>query len=218
MTPGDVLSAETVTIAGEATTLVRELSLTARPGDIVGITGASGSGKTSLLHVLAGLDVPQSGRVLLGDVPACPWKEASVALVLQNLWLAPVLSALETVTLPQYARGVARAQAVARADELLTELGIGEHRTQLIRELSGGQRQRVAIARAVACGARIILADEPVSALDEHWRAVALGLLTGEAARGAIVIIASSDPDVISSCRQVVTLGADSQPLPSDNL
>jgi putative ABC transport system ATP-binding protein len=200
------LRAEQITVHGAATVFVTDLSLAASPGQIIGITGPSGSGKTSLLHALGGLQAPDHGRVLLNGEAVTLWRQPNVALILQSLWLLPVLSVWETVALPLQAAGVARDQVAARVDEAITSLGLADHRAQLIDELSGGQRQRVAGARAFAAKPDVILADEPGSSLDPQWRSVLLAQLTSQARDGTIVLLATSDPDSLAICDQLITL------------
>ncbi len=200
------LRAEGLTVAGGDAVLVRDLDLHARAGRIVGLTGPSGSGKTTLLYALAGLIPAQDGRLLLDGRALVPWREAAVGFVFQNLCLVPLLSAQETVALPLQTRGLARAEVAERARAALDQLGLAEHAAQLVGELSGGQRQRVAVARALAGRPDVILADEPASALDPHWRGVVVELLLAEARRGAIVVIATNDPDITSTCDELVTL------------
>jgi putative ABC transport system ATP-binding protein len=93
-----------------------------------------------------------------------------------------------------------------RAADALGRLGLGDHVSQLVGTLSGGQRQRVAVARCLAAEPDLILADEPTSALDERWRTVVLAELRVQARRGAVVIIASGDAEVLSSCDRVIAL------------
>jgi putative ABC transport system ATP-binding protein len=206
MTAVTELRAEQITVHGAATVFVTDLSLVVVPGQIVGITGPSGSGKTSLLHAFGGLQPPDHGRVLLNGEPVTLWQRPNVAVILQSLWLLPVLSVWETVALPLQAAGMARAQVAERVDQAITSLGLADHRAQLIDELSGGQRQRVAGARALAGEPDVILADEPGSSLDPHWRSVLLEQLTAQARRGAMVLLATSDPDSLAICDQLITL------------
>jgi len=201
------VTVERLAVQAGGALLIQDLDLRAGAGTMLGVTGPSGSGKTTLLYTLAGLLPAAAGRVLLDGRPAMLWREASVALILQNLALVPVLSAQETVALPLQARGMRRGEIERRSAGALEALGLGARAAQLVAHLSGGQRQRVAVARALAGSHQVILADEPTSALDEHWRQVVLELLAAEARRGAVVIVASSDAAVISACQQVLRLG-----------
>jgi ABC-type lipoprotein export system ATPase subunit len=117
-----------------------------------------------------------------------------------------MLSSHEAVSLPLQARGLNRSEVAERSDRTLVALGLGDQAHQLIWELSGGQRQRVAVARALAGDPELILADEPTAGLDPGSRTAVLNHLLDAARAGAIVIIASSDPELIDNCTRVVTL------------
>ena len=197
---------EAVTVRNAASVLVDDLSLSIGRGEVLGITGPSGSGKSSLIHVLAGLAAPSAGRLLLGDRPVALWSDAALGLILQHHHLPGMLTAYEAVSLPLQARGLDRRNVALRSDRMLATLGIGDRAHQLIRELSGGQRQRAAVARALAGDPELILADEPSAGLDPVSRATVIGRLLDAARAGAIVIIASSDPELIDNCTRVVTL------------
>jgi putative ABC transport system ATP-binding protein len=200
------LRAEGITLLGGETVVVRDLDLHARAGQVVGVTGPSGSGKTTVLYALCGLIPTAGGRLLVDGRSVVPWRDASVGLILQNLCLVSLLSAQETVALPLQAGGTPRTEVAERSLAALDAMGLAEHAAQLVGDLSGGQRQRVAVARALAGHNDVVLADEPTSALDEHWRDVVLALLVREAARGAVVVVASSDAEVTSICDEIVTL------------
>jgi putative ABC transport system ATP-binding protein len=200
------MRAEGITLLGGDTVVVRDLDFHARAGQVIGVTGPSGAGKTTVLYALGGLIPTAGGRLLVDGRSVVPWRDASVGLILQNLCLVPLLSAQETVALPLQATGTPRSEVADRSLAALAALGLDEHAAQLVGDLSGGQRQRVAVARALASRNDVVLADEPTSALDEHWRGVVLDLLVAEARRGAVVVLASSDPEVTSICDEVVSL------------
>ncbi|MDQ1502709.1 MAG: molybdate transport system ATP-binding protein [Actinomycetota bacterium] len=149
-----------------------------QPGRLVGLLGPNGAGKTTLLRILAGLLVPDEGRVVLDgrvlDDTATgehvPAEARPVGVVFQNYVLFPHLSALENVAFGLRARGVPKAEARARASEWLDRVGLSEFRMSKPKQLSGGQAQRVALARALATEPRLLLLDEPLAALDASTR------------------------------------------------
>ena len=198
---------ESVTIRNADTVLVSDLSLSIGCGEVLGITGPSGTGKSSLIHVLAGLAAPESGRVLRVGRPAAPLGDPAAGLILQHHHLPGILTAHEAVSLPLQARGLGRSEVAERSDRTLAALGLGDQAHQLLWELSGGQRQRVAVARALAGDPELILADEPAAGLDPESRTTVVDHLIDAARAGAILIIASSDPELIDNCTRVVTLG-----------
>jgi putative ABC transport system ATP-binding protein len=204
----DSITAEGLSLEGAGTFLVEDLDLDVRSGQMLGIAGPSGSGKTTLLYAIGGLLPAARGQLLVDGRPVVLWKEASVGLIFQNLCLVPLLTAEETVALPLQAKGVPRGEVADRSIAALAALGLADHAAQLVGDLSGGQRQRVAVARALASRPDAILADEPTSALDDHWRDVVLDLLTTEARQRRVVIVASSDREVIAVCDEVISLAA----------
>jgi putative ABC transport system ATP-binding protein len=173
-------------------TAVDHVSLTARAGVVTGITGPSGSGKSSLLAVAATLIRPDSGRVLIGggsavDAAALSPGEATalrrerIGIVFQQSNLLPSLTAREQVlVMAHLGGGVAGRRGTvtrARVDELLDAVGLSGHADKRPAQLSGGQRQRVAIARALVHGPDVLLVDEPTSALDQERGAAIMGLI-----------------------------------------
>jgi putative ABC transport system ATP-binding protein len=197
---------EDVTVCDGDTVLVSNLSLSIAPGEVLGITGPSGTGKSSLIGVLAGLAAPHSGRVIHIGGSVAPPRVAALGLILQHHHLPGILTAHEAVGLPLQARGIGRSEVAERTDRTLTALGLGDQAHQLIWELSGGQRQRVAVARALAGDPELILADEPAAGLDPASHTAVVNHLLDAARAGAIVVIATSDPELIADCTRVVTL------------
>jgi lipoprotein-releasing system ATP-binding protein len=155
--------------------LVRDINLSIGSRELVAITGPSGSGKLSLLYLLGLLDLPTSGEVLVQGRSTSAMSEEQRArmrltqfgLVFQFHFLLPEFSITENVALPMRALGRLAPPAItARAAELLSSFGLGQHLHKTPDQLSGGQRQRVAVARALANDPPIILADEPTGSLD----------------------------------------------------
>ena len=179
------------------------VDLTAGAGQVVAVTGPSGSGKTTLLWALAGLVQPDDGHVHLDGAPLADRDAASatgVVLIPQDNGLASVLTAAENLVVPLLATGVPPAQAQQRAADALASVGLGSVGDQLVEELSGGQQQRVAVARGLAQQGRVVLADEPTSELDAGNRVRVVTLLREEADRGAIVVLATHDPEAAAAC------------------
>ncbi|MEN0085006.1 MAG: ABC transporter ATP-binding protein [Leifsonia sp.] len=168
-------------------TAVDRVSLTARPGVVTGITGPSGSGKSSLLAVAATLIRPDSGRVLIDDVDAADLtrREATalrrdrIGIVFQQSNLLPALTAREQLLVMAELGGRRdrRKEVGRRADELLDAVGLAAHAGKRPAQLSGGQRQRVAIARALVHEPSVLLVDEPTSALDQERGAAIMQLI-----------------------------------------
>jgi len=156
-------------------TLVHDIDLAIGTREFVGITGPSGSGKSSLLYLLGLLDLPTSGEVLISGRATAHMEEAerarvrlsTLGFVFQFHFLLPEFSALDNVSLPMKALGTLAEDAMRqRAADLLGSLGLAEHAHKRPDQLSGGQRQRVAVARALANNPPVILADEPTGSLD----------------------------------------------------
>ncbi len=174
-------------LSGEVpVTLVRDIDLVVRKGEMIAVTGPSGSGKSSLLYLLGLLDVPTSGEVLVEGRPASGLDEderahlrlASLGFVFQFHFLLPEFTSRDNIMLPMRALAQrSEADMRRRADELLSGFGLGDQGHKLPGQLSGGQRQRVAIARALANEPLVLLADEPTGNLDTHSSEQVLALL-----------------------------------------
>jgi putative ABC transport system ATP-binding protein len=188
---------------------LERLTLAIHPGEVTALSGPSGSGKTTLLSIAGGILKPTTGfasyagrHMWQGD--GDPRHE--VAFVLQVYGLVPILSARENVAVALRARGVRPDEADEQADAELTRFHIGDLGDRQVEELSGGQMQRVACARAFAVSPEIMLADEPTSELDEGNREHVMDQLRAEAARGAVVVVATHDPAVVEASDRTLVL------------
>ncbi len=174
--------------------------------------GPSGSGKSTLMNCAAGLDNPDSGRIVLNgsDISALSddtltrLRRSDISFVFQQFNLVAALTALQNVSLPLRLLGDSQADSTARA--ALGVLGLAEHTDQKPRELSGGQQQRVAIARALATQPSILFADEPTGALDSASARVVLGLLRELVDRGQTILMVTHDPHAASYADHVAFL------------
>ncbi|TFV56335.1 ABC transporter ATP-binding protein [Mycobacterium sp. PS03-16] len=149
------------------------LTLHMKPGELVALLGPSGCGKTTALRILAGLDEATSGSVSVDgrDVSRVPANKRDMGMVFQAYSLFPHLTVLDNVAFGLKMRGKGKQDRTTRAAEMLELVGLSAHTHKYARELSGGQQQRVALARALAIQPRVLLLDEPLSALDAKVRA-----------------------------------------------
>lgn len=203
------LVAAGVGIAFGGRSVLSDVSLTVEAGELVVLQGPSGSGKSCLLAVLAGLQVPDAGAVTLEGSPV--GGEAlrrRTGLMLQGLGLLPLLTAAENVEIPlQVGDELLSPRAVQQqAVRALARVGLEARGERLVEELSGGQRQRVALARAIVHEPVLVLADEPTSALDGVLRDTVVSVLREEAERGAAVLVATHDAAVVSWADRVIGL------------
>ena len=179
---------------------LRRVDLTVRSGEFVAIMGPSGCGKSTLLNIVAGLETPSDGEVLLAGVSVTSMSEneralfrrAHIGIVFQFFNLLEGMSVLENVTLPAAVAGAARKQAPRRALDLLDVLGLGDKADELPGVLSGGERQRLAIARALA-NEPTLLADEPTGALDSEGGLDVLELFRRLNADGQAILLVTHD-------------------------
>lgn len=148
------------------------LTLRIEPGELVALLGPSGCGKTTALRILAGLDKATSGTVSVGgrDVGGVPANKRDMGMVFQAYSLFPHLTVLDNVAFGLKMRGTGKRDRLSRAADMLDLVGLSEHKDKFASELSGGQQQRVALARALAIQPRVLLLDEPLSALDAKVR------------------------------------------------
>ena len=182
---------------------VRDVSCAFEQGKFYAIIGESGSGKSTFLSLLAGLDVPSSGNIYvygqsLREIDRDAYRLNQASVVYQSFHLFPLLTAQENVMLPMEFKKVKKREAAKRAEQLLGRVGL-EPRIlkQFPKMMSGGEQQRVAIARAVAAGGEIILADEPTGNLDSENEKKIVGLLKALAQEdGYTVIVITHNPSV----------------------
>ncbi|MBI5258384.1 MAG: amino acid ABC transporter ATP-binding protein [Burkholderiales bacterium] len=183
-----------------AVTVLREVSTQFNAGEVAVIVGASGSGKSTLLRTLNRLEKHDSGRIVVDGIEVdddprhLDALRAEVGMVFQQFNLFPHLTVLENVALaPRRVRGLTRAEAEARAAELLERVGLATHLAKHPFQLSGGQQQRVAIARALAMQPRVMLFDEPTSALDPEMVKEVLDVMKQLAAGGMTMIVVTHE-------------------------
>ncbi|MGW4465309.1 ABC transporter ATP-binding protein [Micromonospora sp. NPDC004704] len=201
---GTTVRVDGITVGyGRGEPVLREVSVTVRPGEVLAVTGPSGAGKTTLLWAMAGLVRPVVGRVEV-DGAALRDRDDAVArrvvLVPQDNGLAEILTAGENLQVALIAGGNSPAEARRLTAESLGRLGLSGQTDQLVEELSGGQQQRTAIARGLALGGEVLLADEVTSELDAGNRQRVIELLRAEADRGVAVVFATHDPEAAAAC------------------
>ena len=193
--------------------ILKGVDLTLLRGESIAILGASGSGKSSLMAVLCGLERASGGDVHIGGVDFGALDEDALArarrgrigIVLQSFHLLPTMTALENVAVPLELAGVS--DAFARATDELRAVGLGHRIDHYPSQLSGGEQQRVAIARAVAPRPTILFADEPTGNLDATTGVTIMDLLFDrQRAAGATLVIITHDPALADRCGRIVEM------------
>jgi putative ABC transport system ATP-binding protein len=213
-----VISARNVTLSfGEGagrTDVLRGIDLEVRAGETIALLGPSGSGKSSLMALLSGLERVSSGEVrvagtdfgALDEDQLARARRGQIGIVLQSFHLLPTMTALENVAVPLELAG-ANGSAFDTARTELEAVGLGHRLGHYPAQLSGGEQQRVAIARAVAPGPRIIFADEPTGNLDGATGAAIIDLLFArQKASGATLIIITHDPSLAARCGRILEM------------
>lgn len=191
------------------------VDLTVQPGEVVALVAPSGAGKSTLLHIAGLLDTPDTGTVAirgedmtdLGDRRRTAIRRNDVGFIYQFHHLLPEFSALENITLPQMANGVADADAKARAMQLLDTVGVAHRASHRPAELSGGEQQRVAFCRALANDPVLLLADEPTGNLDPATSDRVFDALMGLVrSTGLAAVIATHNLDLAARMDRAVRL------------
>ncbi len=204
---------KTVQSGGQPLTILHPLDYTIASGEFVAIVGPSGSGKSTLLGLLAGLDAPSTGHIVIDGTDITTVTEDRLArmrgekigFVFQFFHLMPSLTAFENILVPmEIAR---RRDAVARARQLLAEVGLSDRGHHYPSQLSGGEQQRVAIARALANDPPIVLADEPTGNLDSSTgRHIMELLLSVRRTRKTTLVLVTHDPELAALADTRLTL------------
>ena len=199
----------------EAVTPVQDLDFTVERGEFVCLMGPSGTGKTTLLHLLAGIDQPTSGSVVVDgeEVSAMAasalarWRTRAVGYVFQQYNLIPVLTAYENVEVPLLLLRMSRQDRQRRVGVALAAVGLTDRAHHLPRQLSGGQQQRVAIARAIVADPAVVLADEPTGNLDREAATATMKLLRRLVDEfDKTLVMVTHDPQAAHSADRVVRL------------
>lgn len=181
-------------------------------GQFTALLGRSGSGKSTLLNLLSGVDIADSGRILIGDVDLTAMKERdrtlfrrhSVGIIFQSFNLIPTLTVIENITLPYELQGESRAAAQKKARQILERVGLADREKTFPDRLSGGQQQRVALARALIHEPKLILADEPTGNLDRETGEHVLQLLLDMTRNaGKTLIMATHSMEIIPAADHI---------------
>jgi lipoprotein-releasing system ATP-binding protein len=203
------------TAAGNRLHILRDLDLSVEKGEMVAIMGASGVGKSTLLHVLGGLDAIDSGQVRVGehqiatmsDEAKVAFRNRHIGFVFQFHHLLPEFTAIENAMMPLRISRASAAEARPRAEALLQRVGLGDRLDHRPGMLSGGEQQRVAVSRALVMQPSLLLADEPTGDLDESTADALHQLLRDMHAEfGLTAIIATHNPRLAASCDRVLRL------------
>jgi putative ABC transport system ATP-binding protein len=191
------------------------ISIELSPGELVVVRGRSGSGKSTMLNILGGLDTATSGEVWWGETELSTRSDAAlselrrgrVGYVFQTFGLVPVLSAAENVAMPLRIAGVDPVERDERVRSMLELVGLADHANQRPYELSGGQQQRVGLARALVIEPQLLIADEPTGQLDSSTASEMMALINALVEKRSIAaIISTHDPLIVKQAHNVIEL------------
>lgn len=194
--------------------VLKGIDLTIEKGEYVALMGPSGSGKSTLMNLLGCLDTPTSGEYWLNgadvskmsDDELAEIRNREIGFVFQTFNLLPRSTALDNVALPLIYAGMSSSDRIARAREVLTDVGLMDRMTHRPNELSGGQRQRVAVARALVNRPSLILADEPTGNLDTKTSLEIMALFDEIHAQGNTLIVVTHEEDIAQYAHRIIRL------------
>jgi putative ABC transport system ATP-binding protein len=192
---------------------LRDVNVSVARGEYVAIVGPSGCGKSTLLNIIAGIDSPDEGDVIVNGTPLgklsqnelASWRGGSVGIIFQFFQLMPTLTAIENIMLPMDLAGKGRG-ARERATALLERVGLSGYEDNLPSELSGGEQQRIAVARALANAPQLILADEPTGNLDSANGRAITQILESLWDDGTTVIVVTHDLSLAERAQRIISM------------
>jgi len=203
---------KTYSVGSQVVHALRGVSTAVRKGEFTAVMGPSGSGKSTFMNLLGCLDTPTSGQYLLEGVAVSALlatqrahiRNQRIGFVFQSFNLLPRTSALENTALPLRYAGVPRRKRLARAEEVLNLVGLGDRLDHHPSQLSGGQQQRVAIARSLVNDPALILADEPTGALDTRTGIEVMSLFQDLNRNGMTIVVVTHDPEVANFTQRIL--------------
>jgi putative ABC transport system ATP-binding protein len=201
-------------LGDEIVYVLKGIDLEINKGEYVALMGPSGSGKSTLMNILGCLDTPTSGNYILNGKDVSQMKDDELAeirnkeigFVFQTFNLLPRITALDNVALPMIYAGYSKTDRRARAQEVLTQVGLADRMDHHSNQLSGGQRQRVAVARALVNKPSLILADEPTGNLDSKTSLEIMTLFNNIHANGNTVILITHEEDIAAYAHRIIRL------------
>lgn len=201
-------------LGNEIVYVLKGIDLEIKKGEYVALMGPSGSGKSTLMNILGCLDTPTSGTYILNgkhvsemqDDELAGIRNKEIGFVFQTFNLMPRTTALDNVALPMVYAGHSKSERVARATEVLKQVGLDDRMDHKPNQLSGGQRQRVAVARALVNKPSIILADEPTGNLDSKTSVEIMNLFNEIHTNGNTVILVTHEEDIAAYAHRIIRL------------
>jgi len=194
---------------------LNNINLSLRRGEFVAVMGKSGAGKSTLVNMIAGIDSPDSGEIIIDGVPIhrlnederARWRGLNMGIVFQFFQLLPSISLTKNVSIPmEFCNRFTAQERKTRALSLLNQVGILDHANKKPSLISGGQQQRVAVARALANDPTIVIADEPTGNLDSKTACEILDIFSGLSQQGKTILIVTHDKTVAARADRIVSI------------